>query len=292
VRFSFIDAEKASYPVRMLCRVLDVSPSGYYAWRKRPPSPRAQRNEALAVVIADVHRRSRGTYGSPRVHAELQADGFRAGRHRIARLMRCAGIVAVRRARHVRTTDSTHKQPIARNLLKRDFAVDAPNRAWATDITYVRTWEGWVYLAVVIDLFSRRVVGWAADDHMRAQLPLEALAMALRSRHIDGELVHHSDRGSQYASDDYRAVLRARGIACSMSRRGNCWDNAVAESFFATLKTELIDRVNWATRSAAIGAIEEYIRDFYNRDRRHSYLGYLTPAEFEQSYRSERRNVA
>lgn len=292
MKFSFILAEKASFPVRAMCRVLSVSPSGFYAWCKRPEAKRAQRNRALAVVIADAHRQSRGTYGSPRVHAELQALGFAVGRNRIARLMRLAGLEGVRPKRFVRTTVSKHDAPVAENLLNREFEVEAPNRAWATDITYVRTWEGWLFLAVVIDLFSRKVIGWSTADHLRTELALDALSMALRQRAPQGELVHHSDRGTQYTSDEYRRQLSAHGITCSMSRKGNCWDNAVVESFFATLKVELVDRQRWPTRDAASGAIDEYISGFYNSDRRHSYLGYLTPAEFEQRNEIERRRVA
>jgi transposase InsO family protein len=275
-----------------MCRVLRVSPSGFYAWCKRPEAPRVRRDRALTVVIADAHRQSRGTYGSPRVHAELKDLGFSVGRNRIARLMRLAGLEGVRPRRFVTTTDSKHEAPVAKNLLGREFDVDAPNRVWATDITYVRTWEGWLYLAVVIDLYSRRVVGWSTAEHMRTELVLDALAMALRQRVPDGDLVHHSDRGTQYASDEYRRQLSAHGITCSMSRKGNCWDNAVVESFFATLKVELIDRQRWATRRAAGDAIDEYIAGFYNCDRRHSHLGYLTPTAYEQRNELERRRAA
>jgi putative transposase len=292
VKFAFILTEKAYFPVRALCRNLGVSSSGFYAWCKRPESERAQRDRALTVVIADAHRQSRGTYGSPRVHAELQALGFEMGRNRIARLMRLSGLEGVRPKRFVRTTDSKHDAPVAQNLLRREFDVEAPNRVWVTDITYVRTWEGWLYLAVVIDLFSRKVVGWSTAEHLRTELALDALGMALRQRSPDADLLHHSDRGTQYASDAYRRALAANDITCSMSRKGNCWDNAVAESFFATLKVELLDRERWSTRAVAAAAIDEYIRAFYNRDRRHSYLRYLTPHEFEQRYESERRRAA
>jgi putative transposase len=292
VKFAFIRAEKAKFPVRMMCRVLGVSASGFYAWCKRPRSKRSQQNEALDIVIAEVHRKSRGTYGSPRVHAELKALKFEAGRNRIARLMSEAGLVGVRPRRYVSTTDSKHIEPVAENLLDREFSVGAPNRVWATDITYVRTWEGWLYLAVVIDLFSRRVVGWAMAEHLRSELPLDALRMALRLRSPDDNLMHHSDRGTQYASDIYRRELAAQGIACSMSRKGNCWDNAVVESFFATLKVELVHRHRWATRGDVRRAIDEYIRAFYNLERRHSHLDYLTPLEFEQKYMTERRYAA
>jgi putative transposase len=294
VKFAFILEEKATFPVRALCRNLGVSASGFYAWCERPPSARAQRNSTLRVAIADVHRQSRGTYGAPRVRAELQTRGIDVGRHRVARLMQADGIEGHRPRRYVATTDSKHTAPPAPNLVARNFDVAGPNRCWVTDITYIPTWEGWLYLAVVIDLFSRRVVGWATAPHLRTELPLDALAMALRQRSRQGRarLVHHSDRGVQYVSDAYQRLLAAHGITCSMSRKGNCWDNAVAESFFATLKVELISRQRWFTRQLADDAIAEYINTFYNRDRRHSHLGYLTPLEFEQKYEGERRRVA
>lgn len=281
MRFAFIQAEKAEYTVRVMCRVLKVSPSGFYAWASRSPSARAQQADALRPVIAEAHRRSRGTYGSPRVHADLQDCGFRVGRKRVARLMREQGLVGRRPRRYRVTTDSAHELPVARNALGRQFNVTAPNRVWATDITYVRTWEGWLYLAVVIDLYSRRAVGWAMAEHLRTELVLDALGTALGQRLPTGPLIHHSDRGSQYASAVYRSVLAEHGITCSMSRRGNCWDNAVVESFFATLKGELVDTRPWPTRRAARSAIHEYIAVFYNRHRRHSFLGYLTPADYE-----------
>lgn len=292
MKFEFIRAEKASYPVRALCRNLSVSVSGFYAWCKRPESERSARNRALTVVIADAHRQSRGTYGSPRVHRELRTLGHEVGRHRVARLMRQAKLEGVRRRRYVATTDSNHDAPLAPNLVRRQFNVEEPNRIWAADITYVRTWEGWLYLAVVIDLFSRKVVGWSTANHLRTEFVLDALAMATRRRSPGGGLVHHSDRGAQYASDDYRRRLTKNGMVCSMSRRGNCWDNAVVESFFATLKAELIDRNRWTTRDAAHDAIAEYITGFYNHERRHSYLEYLTPVEFEQRYESRQLRAA
>lgn len=292
MRFVFIEAEKANYPVRVLCRVLEVSRSGFYAWRGRGPSERSVADVALGEAIQDAHRASRGTYGSPRVHAELRAAGQRVGRKRVARLMRAAGIVGVKRRRFRCTTDSNHSQPVAANLVRREFDVAEPNQVWAADITYVSTWEGWMYLAVVIDLFSRRVVGWAMAEHMRTELVLEALARATGERATSTELVHHSDRGSQYASDHYRGVLASSGITCSMSRRGNCWDNAVVESFFATLKVELIDRQPWPTRRQAQHAIHEYIACFYNTHRRHSHLGYLTPKEFEHRHEEQELRAA
>jgi putative transposase len=291
VRFAFIEAEKAFFPVRVLCRVLEVSASGFYAWRARPESTRAQKDRELRAEIAAVHSRSRGTYGSPRIHAELH-HRHQTSRKRIARLMRNALLVGHRPRRHRVTTDSRHQQPVARNLVKRKFDVAAPNRLWATDITYVRTWEGWLYLAVVIDLFSRRVIGWSMADHMRTELAVDALRMALGQRARTGELVHHSDRGTQYASDRYRRILDKHRITCSMSRRGNCWDNAVVESFFATLKVELVDRKPWPTRQQARLAIHDYIVTFYNPNRRHSRLGYLTPMEYEQKHEMRRLRVA
>ena len=292
MKFAFILAEKAFFPVRALCRNLEVSPSGFYAWCQRSPSEREQRNRALTVVIADVHRQSRGTYGSPRVHAELHALGFAAGRHRVARLMREAGVVGHRPRRYVATTNSKHAEPVAPNLVAREFDVDVPNRLWATDITYIPTGQGWFYLAVVLDLFSRRVVGWSMAPHLRVELALDALAMALRHRRPGSDLVHHSDRGVQYACDAYQHQLTSSAITCSMSRKGNCWDNAVVESFFATLKVELVDRYPWPTHVGARAAIDEYISTFYNFHRRHSHLGYLTPAEFEHRHDGERRAAA
>ncbi len=280
MRFEFIHAEKALFPVAALCRVLSVSPQGYYAWAKRGPSTRTREDEALRVVVRAIHQRSRGTYGSPRVHRELRRREP-IGRNRIARLMREEGLYGRRPPRFRRTTDSNHDRPVARNMLSRDFTATEPDRKWVGDITYVWTGEGWLYLAVLIDLFSRRVVGWAVAEHMRASLCIEALKMALGRRRPPAELVHHSDRGSQYASEPYQALLEAAGAQCSMSRRGNCYDNAVAESFFATLKKELIHRYRWLERRDAARAIGEYIEIFYNNHRLHSSIGYTSPAEFE-----------
>ena len=284
MRFQFIRVEKADYPVTALCRVLRVSRSGFYAWDKRAVSGRAKQTEVLRRKIRHIHTASRGTYGSPRVHEELKAQQFVVGRNRVARVMRHSGIVArvPRRFRH--TTDSGHGLSVAANVLGRNFTVGAPDTVWATDITYVWTWQGWLYLAVVIDLFSRRVVGWSMAPHMRTELVLQALHMALGQRVPEPDMVHHSDRGSQYASDLYRQVLRRHGIVCSMSRKGNCWDNAVVESFFATLKTELIQRRSWPTREQVRTAIVEYIEVFYNRQRRHSSLGYQSPVDYEQRF--------
>ncbi len=276
-----IEAKKAEFPVTLMCRALEVSRSGFYAWSIRPESERSKANKRLTLEIKKVHEESRRTYGSPRVHAELQENGFKVGRKRVARLMRESGLQAKGKRRFRKTTDSTHGRPVAPNLLSRKFEVDAPNTVWASDITYLWTNEGWVYLAVVLDLFSRRVVGWALADHMRTDLVMEALFDALGSRAPSSGLLHHSDRGTQYASGDYQETLEAHGIKCSMSRTGDCWDNAVVESFFGTLKTELDATDQWRTRAEARYDVFEYIEVFYNRQRRHSYLGYVSPARFE-----------
>jgi transposase InsO family protein len=281
VRFALIDAEKAHYPVAVLCAALEVSRSGYYAWQSRPAPARSKADEQLGVAIATVHHRSRRTYGSPRVHAELRAKGLRVGKKRVARVMRENGLAARRKRRFRRTTDSNHDSPIAPNVLERNFDQEAPNKVWVTDVTYIFTAEGWLYLAVMLDLFSRRVVGWATSDTNDRLLALDALYQALRARRPRAGLVHHSDRGSPYASEKYRDALRDRGITASMSRTGDCWDNAVAESFFATLKGELVDHERYATRAAAVASIGDYIERFYNPQRRHSHLGYVSPIEFE-----------
>ncbi|UQA57104.1 IS3 family transposase [Polyangium aurulentum] len=281
VKFAFIAAEKAFFPVSVLCDVLGVSRSGFYAWSKHPAPRRKASDAQLAAEIVAAHRRSRGTYGSPRVHAELRARGLRVGKKRVERLMRERGLEARRKRRFRRTTDSNHTQPIAPNLLARQFETNAPNEAWVTDVTSISTGEGWLYLAAMIDLFSRRVVGYAMSAQNDRLLALEALQHALRARKPAPGLLHHSDRGSPYASEDYRAALGERGIVPSMSRTGNCWDNAVAESFFATLKAELTDAMHYPTRDAAMVSIRDYLESFYNPARRHSHLGYFSPVEFE-----------
>ena len=281
MRFEFIRAEKGHYPVRLLCSTLDVSRSGYYAWRERGPSARARADAQLAAHVVAVHTRSRRTYGSPRVHAELRAHGVRVGRKRVERLMREHGIVARRKRRFRHTTDSKHSQPIAPNLLARRFEATAPNRVWVTDVTAIWTQEGWGYLAAILDLFSRRVVGWTMSASNDTALALDALYAALGERTPTSGLLHHSDRGSPYASDEYRAALAQRGIVASMSRKGDCWDNAVAESFFATLRAELVDHEQYATRAEAKNSIGDYVDNFYNVERRHSHLAYINPIEFE-----------
>jgi len=281
-RFRFIAAEKASYPVVRLCRVLNVSTSGFYAWVQRTPAARTVANAALTEQIRAIHARSRSTYGSPRVHAELRAAGP-VGRKRVARLMQQAGLAGCRPRGFRRTTIA---DPMAQvdDPVRRDFRPADLDRLWVSDITYVRTDEGWVYLAAILDACSRRVVGWSLADHLRTELALDALTMALAGRRPAPGLLHHSDRGTQYLAGAYADRLADHHLRQSIGRPGTCWDNAVAESFFATLKTELLHRQTWPTRQQARTAIFEYIEVFYNRQRRHSTLGYLAPTEFETRY--------
>lgn len=287
MKFAFIAREKATFPIDLLCTVLGVSRAGFYAAQQRPVAAHRCEDQQLAVHVAAAHAASRKRYGSPRVYRELQAQGHEVGRHRVARLMREQGLRARAKRRFQRTTDSQHGLPVAGNVLDRQFTATAPNMAWVSDITYLWTREGWLYLVVILDLFSRRVVGWALHDRITRQLALDALAMALRHRQPRPGLVHHSDRGSQYASGDYRAVLAAHGIVCSMSRRGNCWDNAVAESFFSTLKIELAHDADWRTHADARTEVAEYLEIFYNTQRRHSVLDYVSPAAFERQHGSK-----
>lgn len=286
MRFAFIQTENVLYPITVLCRVMRVTTSGFYAWLKRPESERARRDRQLGVKIRALHKASRGTYGSPRIHRDLKAEGEAVGRKRVARLMREDDLTGQAPRRFRKTTDSAHNLPVAENVVDRNFNPEGPNRVWASDISYIRTWEGWLYLAVVIDLFSRRVVGWAIADHMRTELVLAALTMAVDHRRPDAGLVHHSDRGSQYASYVYQDALDDNGTVCSMSRKGDCWDNAVVESFFGTIKEELIHRHAWPTKARAKNAITDYIACFYNNHRRHSSLGYVSPMEYEAALRN------
>ena len=283
--FRFVEREKAAYPVTTLCRVLGVSPSGYWAWRGRPRSPRAAADEALTERIRTIHRASRGTYGVPRVQAELAASGTACGRKRVARLMRSAGLAGVHRRRSVRTTRRDPAATGAPDLVERAFAASGPDRLWVADITYLPTWSGFLYLAVVVDAWSRCVVGWSMATHLRTELVTGALDMALSRRRPTAGLVHHSDRGCQYTSLAFGRRLADAGIAPSMGSVGDAYDNALAESFFASLETELIDRSRWADRAEARQAVFDYIEVFYNRTRRHSALGYLSPQEFERRYR-------
>jgi transposase InsO family protein len=282
MRFRFIEDRRADYPVTILCEVLGVSAAGYYAWRSRPESPRSAANRALVNDIKQVHLEACGRYGSPRVHEELKAQGRGVSRGRIERLMRQNGIRAIMaRPRRVCTTDSCHDLPIAPNLLKRNFVATAPNRIWLADITYIETDQGWLYLAAVMDLYSRKIVGWAMRDHLRTELPLAALAMAVSTQRPEPGLIQHSDRGVQYASAEYRKAIKSAGLTASMSRKADCYDNAPMESFFHTLKTELVHHRQYATRTEASRDIFAYIEGFYNRTRRHSAIGYISPIEME-----------
>lgn len=283
MRYRFIQAEKAHYPVGVLCQLLAVARSGFYAWCRRPTSARAQQNQWLMTHIRACYQASRGRYGSPRIHQDLQAQGIRVGRHRVARLMRLHAIRSVSRPRVWRARVAMPPAVAAANTLQRAFAATRPNEKWASDITSVPTRQGWLYVAVLMDLYSRRIIGWAMDTQLTTTLTLTALEMALRHRRVSAGLLHHSDRGCQYGATLYQQRLVSLGIRCSMSRPGNCWDNAVVESFFATLKTELLaGEPAYRTRQEARTAIFEYVEGFYNRIRRHSTLGYLSPLEFEQ----------
>jgi transposase InsO family protein len=270
MRFRFIEDRRADYPVTILCEVLGVSPAGYYAWRSRPESRRSAANRHLIDDIKRVHRDTHGRYGSPRIHVELKVQGRGVSRGRIERLMRQHGIRAIMaRPYRVRTTDSRHDFPIAPNLLDRNFVAPAPNCVWLADITYVETDQGWLYLATVMDLYSRRIVGWAMADHLRTELPLAALRMAIAAKQPGPGLIHHSDRGVQYASADYRKMMQSAGFQASMSRKADCYDNAPMESFFHTLKTEFVHHRHYATRAEATRDIFAYIEGFYNHASQH-----------------------
>jgi transposase InsO family protein len=283
MKYAFIAAHATVYRVERMCRVLNVARSGYYAWHKRQPSQRARANTALLVHIRAIHEHSRCTYGSPRVHAALCQAGIACGRHRVARLMRQYELRACYKRRKRPKTTQPGPGPVAANILNREFEAQRPNEKWVTDITYIDTYEGWLYLATILDLFSRKVVGWSMADHLRTSLAEQALRMALNQRYADAPLLHHSDRGCQYTSDDYLGHLADAGITVSMSRTGNCYDNAVIESFFGTLKTECVT-APFATRQQARTTIFEYIEGWYNRQRLHSTLGYLSPVQFEPLY--------
>lgn len=282
MKFACIARHHGEYPVRLMCRVLQVSPAGFYVWRTRGPSARAAADDRLLVHVRTFYQRSDGTYGAPRILDDLRDEGLRVGQKRVARLMRHDGLVGRARPRgKVRTTNSQHAYGIAPNLLNRQFDVSEVNRVWVSDITFVPTRQGWLYLATVLDLASRRCIGWAMREMADADLALSALRMALGARNPPPGLLHHSDRGIQYACDDYRTLLAAHEIVASMSNKGDCWDNAVAESFFATLELELIIKRDWRTRDDARRAIFKYIEAWYNRQRRHSTLGNISPAAFE-----------
>jgi putative transposase len=281
--FSSVKQHCDVWPVRLQCAVLGVSASGYYAWLKRQPSKRAAANQNLLSHIRRIHWDSHKRYGSPRVHAALRAEGQRVSRRRVEKLMRINNLQAItKRKVRVTTTDSHHNFPVAPNVLDRNFGALAPNEKWLVDITYIFTAEGWLYLAAVLDLYSRKIVGWAMRDHMRVELPLTALTMAVQRQRPEPGLIHHSDRGSQYASGDYQKALTAAGMTPSMSRKGNCWDNAPMESFFHTLKTELVYHRNYATKEEAKRDLFQYIEGYYNRQRIHSAINYMTPEQMEK----------
>ncbi len=281
--FSFIEQHQTTWPIRLMCRTLGVSFQGFYAWRARPDSKQQQRRDALLVEIRAIHAEFKQRYGSPRIHRELAARGVVCSENTVARLMH-DHLIHAKTARKFRiTTDSNHALPVAQNILDRQFTAQGPNERWLADITYIPTREGWLYLAVVEDLYSRMLVGWSMAEHMESRLVVDALEMAVARRLPDTGLLAHSDRGSQYASAHYQSLLRQHGIDCSMSDVGQCWDNAPMESFFATLKKELVHHEDYQTRAQARLSIFQYIETFYNPKRRHSTLGYLSPAEYEQT---------
>lgn len=283
--FAFIEAQKANFPITVMCEVLGVTPSGFHAWCGRPPSTRALADAALTATIRAIHAESRGTYGSPRVHAELRlGHGVACGRTRVERLMAAAGLVGVHRRRRQGCTRRDDSQAPSDDLVKRRFTAEGPDRLWIADVTEHRTWEGKLYLAVVLDAFSRRVVGWSIADHLRAEIVCDALDMAVWTRRPDAGAIHHSDHGCQYTSYAFGRRLRDAGLLGSMGSVGDCYDNAAAESFFATLQTELLDRRSWPTRKMLASAVFEYLEAWYNPRRRHSSLGYLSPAAFEAAH--------
>jgi transposase InsO family protein len=282
VGFGFVRQEKAMFPIATQCRVLGVSPSGYYAWIERPPSARAQADAVLLEQIRAIHAWSRGTYGARRIRIELREQGIRCARKRVVRLMREAGLSGAQRRRYRGTTRQAREALAAPDLVKRDFTASRANQLWVADVTYVRTGEGWLYLATVLDAWSRRIVGWAMGETLRTQLVVEALNMAVWNRRPIAGVVHHSDRGAQYTSVTFSRRCEEAGVLPSMGSVGDAYDNALAEAFFATLEIELLMQHTFATRKAARLALFDFIEGFYNSHRRHSALGYLSPAEFER----------
>lgn len=282
MRFQFINDHVDKYPIRLMCRVLEVSRSGYYAWQRRLPSGRQMANQVLVAEIRKLHKQSRQTYGILRIYFALRKLGYRCSRNRVARLMRHHNIRAWQKRSYKKTTQSNHAYPVAANKLGQRFQVSQPNKVWSSDITYIATAEGWLYLAVVMDLFSRQIIGWSMQLSLKRPLVLDALKMALQRRQLRPGLLHHSDQGSQYASHDYQSLLAQYAIEPSMSRRGNCYDNAPVESFFASLKKECVQEMVYKSRYHAKLALFDYIEVFYNRQRLHSSLGYRSPIEFEQ----------
>ena len=281
-RFAFIETWRKTYPICRMCKVLQVSARGYRAWRRRPMSQRQRDDMVLLAHIREQHKLSHHSYGRPRMTEELRELGFKAGQRRIGRLMRENAIVAIRTRKYKVTTDSNHTLAVAPNLLDRDFSATAPNQKWAGDITYIWTSEGWLYLAVILDLYSRRIIGWAVSNRMKRDLAIRALDMAVALRQPPEGCIHHTDRGSQYCSQDYQKRLKKHGFKASMSGKGNCYDNAVVETFFKTIKAELIWRSVWLTRRQVELALFEYINGFYNPRRRHSTLGGKSPLAFER----------
>jgi putative transposase len=284
MKFQFVAKYEGKYPISRICVLLDISRSGYYAWKNRKPNQREHVNQAMLDHIRRIHKMYRKAYGSPRVYLQLKSEGYSCNRKKVARLMRQDGLRGQRKYRRVITTNSNHSFPVAPNLLNRDFHAEKPNQKWVGDITYIPTAEGWLYLASVLDLFSRKIVGWEMSDQIDADLVEKALRMALYRRQPDFGLLHHSDRGSQYASHQIRNILAANRVQVSMSRRGDCYDNAVMESFFGTLKNEWVHHQKYQTRSQARTDIFSYIEGFYNTVRLHSTLGYLSPNQFEAKY--------
>ncbi len=281
MKYAHIERCRPRYSIQMMCRLLGVSRSGYYAEKTRPESNRSKQDRELMAEIRRVHAESRGVYGSPRIHAELADEGYGVGRHKVARLMRLARLRGCPKRRFRVTTKRDPSHAVAKDLLKQDFSADTPNQRWVADITYLSTHQGWLYLAVVMDLFSRRIVGWSMSRWMSRRIVVDALRMAMDARHPEGPLIHHSDRGGQYTSDDFRSELAKHGIECSMTGGGHCYDNAVAESFFGLLKRERVNRTRYRTRDEARADVFDYIEVFYNRKRRHGYIGNISPADFE-----------
>jgi putative transposase len=282
VKYACIDRCRARYSVRLMCRLLSVSRSGYYAAKTRPESARSEQDRVLLQEIKRVHAQSKGVYGSPKIVAELADEGYRVGRNKVAKLMRLEGLRGCPRRRYRVTTQQDPRHRVAENMLEQNFSTDKPNHRWVADTTYVSTNQGWLYLAVVIDLYSRKVVGWSMSRWHSRRIVIDALRMAIDARQPTADLVHYSDRGAQYTSDDFRDELAKHNIKCSMSRTGNCWDNAVAESFFGLLKRERVNRTRYRTRDEARADIFDYIEVFYNRKRRHGYLGNISPVDFEK----------
>jgi len=281
MKYPFISAHRKIFRVGLMCNILDVSRSGYYIWLRRPESLRKKENRKLAARIKVIHGQKHKLYGSPRIHKELNEDGVVCSRNRVARIMKQEGVRAVVPRKYKATTDSKHNLPVAPNLLKQDFDIKEPNKVWLADITYISTLEGWLYLAAVMDLGCRRIKGWSMSNRLTKELALDALKMAICNNPKTTGIIHHSDRGSQYASLEYQKLLKNKDLSCSMSRKGNCWDNAPMESFFHTLKTEWVYGLKYNTRQQAKASIFEYIEIFYNRQRRHSALKYMNPCQYE-----------